>query len=93
MSIDQTTIDAHGFTIAVEQSFGNCPQYIQRRTIADVDGMRATPVETLDALDEAARAMIARADTLFVASRSRASALRYPRILTPSWSTDPGNCI
>jgi predicted pyridoxine 5'-phosphate oxidase superfamily flavin-nucleotide-binding protein len=62
--------DAAGFTLAVRQSFGNCAKYIQRRAV------QPTPhapggVETLAGLDAAAREMIAQADTLFVASRSR----------------------
>ena len=67
-------LDASGFTVSVKQSFGNCPQYIQRR------GMRRTEVapgrvHAFDRLeDEYAQALIAHADTFFVASRSRADA-------------------
>jgi predicted pyridoxine 5'-phosphate oxidase superfamily flavin-nucleotide-binding protein len=63
-------LDAAGFTVAVRQSFGNCPQYIQRRSLsrAEAAGGRVRRFETLD--DEARR-LIARADTFFVASRSR----------------------
>jgi predicted pyridoxine 5'-phosphate oxidase superfamily flavin-nucleotide-binding protein len=62
-----------GFTVAVRQSFGNCPQYIQTRKPAP----RATSpgaVERLAVLDDDARQLIATADTFFVASRSRADA-------------------
>ena len=58
-------------TIAVDQSFGNCPQYIHDRT---VDFIRApnvpatAPPEHLTGLDDAARALIARAETFFVSS-------------------------
>lgn len=61
----------HGFVVRVDQSFGNCPRYIQLR---DVDFARdpAVPhhgaVETLSALDAAARRQIADADNFFVAS-------------------------
>ncbi len=62
-------LDGAGFTGAGEQSFGNCPQYIQARDYASA---AATPagvrIETFTALDEAARALIARSDTFFVAS-------------------------
>jgi predicted pyridoxine 5'-phosphate oxidase superfamily flavin-nucleotide-binding protein len=61
-------LDRGGFTVAVEQSFGNCAQYIQRR---DRDGLFAISracAEPLSALDEAARELIRRADTCFVAS-------------------------
>ncbi|MFM0322028.1 2Fe-2S iron-sulfur cluster-binding protein [Caballeronia glebae] len=60
-----------GFDVAVEQSFGNCPQYIQLRDFEFVrDPAVPSPVEplALDALSPRARAMIAGADTFFVAS-------------------------
>jgi uncharacterized protein len=65
--------DPSGFTVAVRQSFGNCPQYIQRRTITRA-GAPAGPTRELASLDHDARAFIERADTFFVASRSRAGA-------------------
>lgn len=65
------SIDAAGFTIAVRQSFGNCPQYIQRRAITRA-GADESPVRELASLDPSARSLIEHADTLFVASRSRA---------------------
>jgi hypothetical protein len=68
--------DAEGIDVAVSQSYGNCPQYIQLRVIAsrDADSAQtvATPAESFTHLDETARAAIERADTFFVASRSRA---------------------
>jgi uncharacterized protein len=68
--------DAAGISIAIDQSFGNCPQYIQRRTVAfpEVGSAAAasSPTESLGHLDDAARAAIAGVDTFFVASRSRA---------------------
>ena len=63
--------DAAGFAVAVRQSFGNCPQYIQRRLIVRADTV-AGPARELSSLDNEARSLIQRADTLFVASRSRA---------------------
>lgn len=66
--IDAVTGD--GFDVAVDQSFGNCPQYIQLRQFRSVpmaDPATLT-VEHLNGLDEAAMAMIANADTFFVAS-------------------------
>jgi hypothetical protein len=63
-----------GLSIAVAQSFGNCPKYIQARA----PGLRAAvtppqPVQPLGAsLDAAALALIARSDTLFIASASAA---------------------
>jgi uncharacterized protein len=64
--------DARGFSLAVDQSFGNCPQYIQRRDFL-VRPERVVPrVEAFPGLDEGARALIARADTFFVASAAPA---------------------
>lgn len=63
-----------GLSITVAQSFGNCPKYIQART----PGLRAAvtlpqPAQPLGpSLDAAARALIARSDTLFIASASAA---------------------
>jgi predicted pyridoxine 5'-phosphate oxidase superfamily flavin-nucleotide-binding protein len=68
--------DAGGIHITIEQSFGNCPQYIQLRTIAATRAPTAqaapAPAESLHRLDDAARTAIGTADTFFVASRSRA---------------------
>jgi hypothetical protein len=63
-------VDATGFVVVVQQSFGNCPQYIQRRTLSRAEAARG-PVRELESLDDDARKLIARADTFFVASRSR----------------------
>lgn len=55
----------------VDQSFGNCPQYIQLRDVTFVRDPRepfAGAVEESSELDEAARRMIGAADTFFVAS-------------------------
>ncbi|MHC8297085.1 pyridoxamine 5'-phosphate oxidase family protein [Pseudomonas sp. LB3P58] len=63
-------ITASGFDVTVEQSFGNCPQYIQLRQFRSVP--LADPstriAQHLNGLDEAAKALIAGADTFFVAS-------------------------
>jgi len=58
------------FTIAIKQSFGNCPQYIQRRATQRVEVVR-NGAERLNSLDKRAQALIEHADTFFVASRSR----------------------
>ena len=63
--------DANGFTVVVRQSFGNCPQYIQRRAIVRAGATPGRPREFCS-LDDEARSLIQRADTFFVASRSRA---------------------
>ena len=59
-----------GFAVTVDQSFGNCPQYIQLRQFHSVP--LADPstrvAQHFSELDDAAMAMIAEADTFFVAS-------------------------
>lgn len=61
-----------GFTIKVGQSFGNCPQYIQARMFELTDGVNALatpkPLHQIEALGEPDRAMIAAADTFFIAT-------------------------
>src|SRR3546814_9437826 len=62
---------ARGFRVEVDQSFGNCPRYIQLRDYAfERDpGARVTgSIEELAAIDPAARALIENADAFFVAS-------------------------
>jgi uncharacterized protein len=59
---------ADGFTVAVEQSFGNCPKYIQPRGYGPPLAVSRPRAEPLPAIDGAARALIRRADTCFVAS-------------------------
>lgn len=70
-------LDADGFSIEVEQSVGNCPQYIQGREftwVRDADDLRPRGTEALTALDADARALIQRSDTLFIATHAPASA-------------------
>lgn len=64
-------LDAGGFSVAVRQSFGNCPQYIQRRALTRVESV-ASRVRELTALEPESLSLIRRADTFFVATRSRA---------------------
>ena len=63
--------DEIGFSVRVEQSFGNCPKYIQLRG-AHYAGDPTLPSEVLpitrESMDEAMRSLIRRADTFFVAS-------------------------
>ncbi len=59
-------------SVEVTQSFGNCPQYIQRRVPTDGGKLPALGAsETLTRLDAGAAALIGSADTFFVASRGR----------------------
>lgn len=60
-----------GFSVAVEQAFGNCPQYIQLREAhfsQAPEQLQPSPAQRLTALDDAARTLISSADTCFVAS-------------------------
>lgn len=63
-------MSASGFSVDVGQSFGNCPKYIQaREPVYREDRAAAAPVvhEWLQ-LDDAARRIITRADTFFIAT-------------------------
>jgi ferredoxin-NADP reductase/predicted pyridoxine 5'-phosphate oxidase superfamily flavin-nucleotide-binding protein len=60
-----------GFGVDVDQSFGNCPRYIQLRDfefVRDPGEAFSGTVEDLPALDDAARSMITAADAFFVSS-------------------------
>ncbi|MEP7000145.1 MAG: pyridoxamine 5'-phosphate oxidase family protein [bacterium] len=61
--------DASGIEVGVQEVFGNCPKYIQRRQRVD-DGVGGAPepVESGRALDAHRRRLIAQADTMFVGS-------------------------
>jgi uncharacterized protein len=69
--------DRQGFSVEVDQTVGNCPQYIQGREFAwvrDADDLTPRATEPLTTLDADARAFIERADTLFVATHAPAAA-------------------
>lgn len=67
-----TAIGPGELTIAVEQSFGNCPKYIHPRELVwrppGPAEQSQLPIVRFDGLDAAARAQILAADTLFVTS-------------------------
>ncbi|WP_337261661.1 MULTISPECIES: pyridoxamine 5'-phosphate oxidase family protein [unclassified Serratia (in: enterobacteria)] len=60
-------MDKNRVEIEVHQSFGNCPQYIQRRALSP-SPPSPSPMNVLSSLDPQARTMIQQADTCFVAS-------------------------
>ncbi|WP_342066489.1 pyridoxamine 5'-phosphate oxidase family protein [Achromobacter kerstersii] len=63
--------DGKRFDVAVAQSFGNCPQYIQSREFyfSRSPALRfAAPPQEKSQLDDAARALIQASDTFFVAT-------------------------
>ncbi|HWW05741.1 pyridoxamine 5'-phosphate oxidase family protein [Collimonas sp.] len=62
--------DAAGWTLKVEQSFGNCPKYIQARRpslVEDADAA-APVVHRSGQLDSAMQKLIAASDTFFIAT-------------------------
>lgn len=65
-----TAMDDQAITLAVSQSFGNCAKYIQSRTPVEFDMKEAASAAPLvsNRLNDADRALLARADTFFVAS-------------------------
>jgi predicted pyridoxine 5'-phosphate oxidase superfamily flavin-nucleotide-binding protein len=69
-----TAVDGSGFTLTVDQSFGNCPQYIQARSgqwSGDAAVEQPRSVETVGTLlDGRALELVRRADTMFIASAS-----------------------
>ena len=70
-----TAVDGDAITLEVSQSFGNCAKYIQGRVptfierAADAD---AAPQEVANLLSDEDRALLARADTFFIASANTA---------------------
>jgi len=65
-----TAVDPDGITVAIRQSFGNCPSYIHPRDVVSAPAS-AAPTEPLHGLDRDAAAAIAAADTFFVATAAR----------------------
>ncbi|MGJ3250787.1 MAG: pyridoxamine 5'-phosphate oxidase family protein [Elainellaceae cyanobacterium] len=65
-----SAIAADGFEVQVGQTFGNCPKYIQARQfdLEAFDPATAKPLQTMTTLGEGDRAMIAAADTFFIAT-------------------------
>lgn len=71
-----------GFSLEVGHSFGNCPQYIQDRVFSFArapDSEYRAPLERLSGLDAEARALIAAADTFFVASSHPGGEPEHPQ--------------
>ncbi len=61
-------IDDDGLLVGVQQSFGNCPKYIQARQVEYWDIESTGTFHSTTALNELTRQIIARADTLFIAT-------------------------
>lgn len=58
-----------GFAIDIDQSFGNCPKYIQARQFHFAEPHQSAPPRALTSVDDHARTLIARADTFFIATQ------------------------
>jgi ferredoxin-NADP reductase/predicted pyridoxine 5'-phosphate oxidase superfamily flavin-nucleotide-binding protein len=81
--------DATGFSVEVDQSVGNCPQYIQGRDIQwvrEADDLMPRATEPLSLLDADARTLIERSDTLFIATQA-------PAVGTPDVQTGRGTDV
>ena len=69
-----TALNASGIVMKVDQSFGNCPQYIQTRELAwrsdRIDPRGMGPVLETKTTEKVARELISRADVFFIASRT-----------------------
>lgn len=69
-----TAANGDGLLVAVSQSFGNCPKYIQLREVnavqAEPDQAGQPDTEYFTQLDRPARDLIGGSDTLFVATAS-----------------------
>ncbi|MDM0076161.1 pyridoxamine 5'-phosphate oxidase family protein [Variovorax sp. J2P1-59] len=62
-------VDARGFSVEVQQSFGNCPKYIQAREPLFVKGADAVAsARRSDRMDSVARRIVSQADTFFIAT-------------------------
>ena len=70
-SEEVASVASDGLRIGVDQSFGNCPQYIQQREIDWAAEQTKSLVSREVALnDEVSRALLAQADTFFIATRA-----------------------
>lgn len=61
-------IDDDGLLVGVQQSFGNCPKYIQARQAEYLDIESTGTVDSATTLNQLTRQMITRADTFFIAT-------------------------
>ena len=64
-----TTVDESGFTLQVEQSFGNCPKYIQAREPQYLGAASGAPQAARSArLNSAGQHIVQAADTFYIAT-------------------------
>lgn len=75
ISDSEANVQVDALTISVDQSYGNCPQYIHKREI-DLDESRVKQTaqagfEKSDSITENMKATLEKADTFFIASRTK----------------------
>jgi predicted pyridoxine 5'-phosphate oxidase superfamily flavin-nucleotide-binding protein len=70
-----TAVDGQGFSLTVEESFGNCPKYILPRRLFDGPLRRPQPALRFGSLSAEARALIVRSDTMFIATSAGSKAV------------------
>lgn len=72
-SMKVTDIDKNGFGLEVIQSFGNCPQYIQARTLRFIEPSEIKPIaiEEVHYISKSIKNLIEKSDTFFVASSNQ----------------------
>ena len=67
-----TAVDDSGFEITIDQVFGNCPQYIQSRSLELLPGIdtigEIRSAQTVKRLDDQASAIISKADNFYIAT-------------------------
>jgi predicted pyridoxine 5'-phosphate oxidase superfamily flavin-nucleotide-binding protein len=69
-----TRVTEDGFALSVRQSFGNCPKYIQTRLPEPIEPPPVPSAPRIaDGLDDNDRALIATADTFFIATAHTAA--------------------
>lgn len=68
-------VDETGFVLGVEQSYGNCPKYIEKRNYGAVRPPAVVKSETIQSLSTDTRQLIHAAGTFFVASTAGRGAL------------------
>ena len=71
-------LNEEGFTIEVQQSFGNCPKYIQARQfeLSDFDVTTPKPIHHLTELSDPEKQIISNGDTFFIATAYQSSSER-----------------
>jgi predicted pyridoxine 5'-phosphate oxidase superfamily flavin-nucleotide-binding protein len=60
-----------GFTVEVRQSYGNCPKYIQARTVTFAPKGPAGPITRAERLDAPLARLVGSADTFYLASAAQ----------------------